>query len=115
MTLGLNYPYVFTSSDVFLYDEFQASVAPGLRRSRISFPGLKAGMTLSDTCTAAPVGVATDASWPNLDGERTKISQFYSVAASHRSNDFIQNSVDDLLNVAVIEVGALSCNSQRKL
>ncbi len=36
--------------------------------------------------------------------EGAKSSQLCSPSASHRRNDFIQNGVDDLLNVTVVEM-----------
>jgi hypothetical protein len=59
--------------------------------------------------------VTANASCANFNDKPAKTPQLYSVAASHGSNDFIQNGVDNLLNVTVVEVGILRCNSQYKL
>jgi hypothetical protein len=50
-----------------------------------------------------------------LDGERAKAAQFHTVAAGKRGNNFIEDRVDDVLDVALIEVRVLRGNMLDKL
>src|SRR5258707_11608965 len=55
--------------------------------------------------------VAARAGAAVLDRKRPETAQFNAVSPGQRRHDLTQNSVDDILHVALVEVGILSCNA----
>src|SRR5581483_6896110 len=59
--------------------------------------------------------IAAGASGTMLDRESTKATQLNSVAARHRAGDLAEDGVEDVLDVALIEMRILSGNPLHKL
>ena len=54
------------------------------------------------------------ASWPDFDAECTKTPQFYSLAASHSSDDLIKDGVDEPISIAHVKVRILRGNARHQ-
>ena len=81
------------------------SVLP-FSRSRNSLPVLKNGTRLASTSTAPPVrGLRPVRALARLDRKGAEAPQFDAVAVLHGADDFIEDRVDNALNVAVIKMG----------
>ena len=59
--------------------------------------------------------VTTDPSRPHFDAECTKASQFYSLAASHSSDDLIKDGVDEPISIPHVKVRILCGNARNQI
>jgi hypothetical protein len=85
-------------------------------RSRISLPVLKNGTDFWSTETCAPVrGLRPGAGRAMLDRERPETAQLDAVAARERRRDLAENRVDDVFDVALVEMRVLSGNALNEL
>jgi len=60
---------------------------------------------------AASSWITAPSPLPNFDRKSSEPAQLNAVATSHRADDLIENGIDDILNVALVEVRVLVCDA----
>ena len=60
---------------------------------------------------SARAWIAAGTGWPVLDRKGTKAAQLDAIALGHRTGDLTEDRVDDVLNVALIQMWVLGRNA----